>query len=197
MSNYRAEPLRNGERVEPRHKQYAQHIAQGVMTMYSSAARSNDWTLTLGKVGVILALAPFGGLFWAVNGGFSVLGLGVVAANFNSAGALFWAAISAINFTVPVEVPGLPTTQPLLPWGAVLGATILQIVVIWRKLRGRSIPTWLLIFAILLSLYDIATTFFGLGTVEWIASAGFIIQAPIALVLTFGLEATIGFLLRR
>lgn len=159
--------------------------------------KKTDWTLTAGKVGVLLALAPFGGLFWAVNGGFSVLGLGVIAASFNSAGALFWAGISAITFHVPVAVPGLPDTQPLLPWGAVIGATILQIVVVWRKLQQKSIPFWLLAFAILLSLYDIATTFFGLGTVQWIADAGFVVQAPIALILTFGLEATVGFLLRR
>lgn len=156
-----------------------------------------DWTLTLGKVGVLFALLPFGALFWAVNGGFSVLGLGVIAAAFNSAGALAWAALSSIQFRVPVSLPGLPNTQPLVPWGAVLGATILQIVVIWRKLRGRAIPAWLLAFAILLSIYDLATTFFGLGTVQWIVRAGFLVQAPLAILLTFALEATIGFLLRR
>jgi hypothetical protein len=156
-----------------------------------------DWTLGLAKVGVFLALLPFGAIFWAVNGGFSVLGLGVIAAAFNSSGALAWAAISSVTFTVPITIPGLPTVQPLFPWGAVLGATILQIIVIWRRLRHKSIPAWLLMFAVLLSLYDFATTFFGLGTVRWIVGAGAIVQFVLAFLLTFSLEATIGFLLRR
>lgn len=156
-----------------------------------------DWSLTFAKIGVFLAILPFGGIFWAVNGGFSVIGLEVLAGSFNTAGRLLWAAVSAVTFTVPVAVPGLPTAQPLIPWCGVLAATLLQIALIWRKLRGKAIPPWLLIFAVLLSLYDLATTYFGLGTVRWVASAGFIVQAPIALLLTFGLEATIGYMLRR
>jgi hypothetical protein len=161
------------------------------------APARRDWSMAIAKVGVFLAILPFGGIFWAVNGGFSVIGLEVLAGSFNAAGRLLWAAVSAVTFTVPVTVPGLPVAQPLIPWCGVCAATLLQIALIWRKLRGKSIPPWLLIFAVLLSLYDLATTYFGLGTVRWVASAGFIVQAPIALLLTFGLEATIGYMLKR
>src|SRR5437764_4728514 len=128
-----------------------------------------DWPLALGKVGVCLAIASFGVIFWAINGGFSVIGLEVVATSFNHAGRLFWAAIASVTFPVPVSVPGLPSTQPLFPWLGVIAASLLQVCVIYLKLRGRDIPPWMLLAAVLLSIYDMATTFFGLGTVGWIA----------------------------
>jgi hypothetical protein len=156
-----------------------------------------DWSMTLAKIGVWLAIGCFGGIIWAVNGGFSVIGLGVVASSFNEAGRLFWAAASAIRFPVPVAVPGLPATQPLIPWLGVLAASILQIVVIYRKLRNLDIPPWLWAAATALSLYDLTTTFFGLGTVAWLAAVGWPIQAVLALVLTFAVEGIIGYLLRR
>jgi hypothetical protein len=156
-----------------------------------------DWPILAGKIGMWLTVISFGGVFWAVNGGFSVIGLGVIASSFNEAGRLAWAALTAVRFAVPVQVAGLPLTQPLIPWLGVIAATLLQISVAWLKLSGRLIPPSLLIFAALLSLYDYGTTFFGLGTVVWIAAIGPVAQALIALPLTFGLEATIGYALRR
>jgi hypothetical protein len=190
--------IEQAARIEER-KMSTPQVRSAPMTDGRVATESGrrDWSLTIAKFGVLLALLPFGGIFWAVNGGFSVLGLEVLAGAFNSAGRLFWAAVSAITFDVPARVPGLPTAQPLVPWCGVLAATLLQIALVWRKLRGKSIPTWLVVFTILLSIYDLATTYFGLGTVGWIVRAGFIIQFPIALLLTFGLEATIGYMLRR
>lgn len=159
--------------------------------------QGHDWTMAIGKVGMWLAIVAFGGIFWAVNGGFSVLGLEFVASSFNSAGALLWAALAAITFPVPVRVPGLPITQPLIPWLGVLSATLLQIIVIYRKLRGLSTPRWMLIAVIVLSIYDFSTTFFGLSTVQWAQQAGVFIRLVVAAFLTFALEVTIGFSLRR
>ena len=53
----------------------------------AAARKRLDWPLLLGKIGVWLALASFGGIFWAINGGFSVIGLEVLATSFNHAGA--------------------------------------------------------------------------------------------------------------
>lgn len=156
-----------------------------------------DWPILLGKGGVWLAIAAFGGVFWAINGGFSVIGLEVLASSFNTAGRLFWAALASITFPVPVQVSGLPQTQPLLPWVGVLAASLLQICVIYLKLRGRAIPVWMLVAAGVLSLYDLGTTFFGLGTVAWIARAGYILQGILAFILTFILELTVSFMIPR
>lgn len=144
-----------------------------------------------------LTVASFGGIFWAVNGGFSVIGLGVMASAFNSAGQLFWAAVSSLTFPVPVRVAGLPVTQPLIPWIGVVAASLLQISVSWLKLSGRSIPVPLLVTAVLVSIYDYVTTVFGLGTVEWIALIGLPAQLLIAIPLTFCIETAIGFALKR
>ena len=156
-----------------------------------------DWPLLLGKVGVWLAIASFGGIFWAINGGFSVIGLEVVATSFNHAGRLFWAAMASVTFPVPVRVTGLPQTQPLFPWLGVIAASLLQVCAIYLKLRGRDIPHWMLVAAVLLSIYDMATTFFGLGTVVRIAQAGPVVQGGLAAILTFIVELTVSFMLRR
>jgi hypothetical protein len=153
--------------------------------------------LMLGRLGMWLAVASFGGIFWAINGGFSVIGLGVVAASFNDAGRLFWASVSSVQFAVPVRVEGLPTTQPLIPWIGVAAASCLQISVMWLKLSKRHIPLTLFLTVILLSAYDYVTTFYGLGTVTWIATIGWPAQLAIAVPMTFGIEAAIGYALRR
>jgi len=160
-------------------------------------AQSGGCALLIGKVGMWLTVASFGGIFWAVNGGFSVIGLGVLASAFNTAGQLFWAAVSSLTFPVPVRVSGLPPTQPLIPWIGVIAASLLQISVSWLKLSRRSIPVPLLVTAILISIYDYVTTVFGLGTVSWIALIGLPAQLLIAIPLTFCLEAAIGFALKR
>lgn len=162
-----------------------------------SSASNTGCALLLGRIGMWLTVASFGGIFWAVNGGFSVIGLGVLASAFNSAGMLFWAAVSGWQFPVPVVVQGLPTTQPVIPWIGVVAASLLQISVSWLKLSNRAIPIPLLATAILISIYDYVTTVFGLGTVPWIALIGLPAQLIIAAPLTFCLEAAIGYALKR
>jgi hypothetical protein len=161
------------------------------------AAQSGGCALLIGRIGMWLTVASFGGIFWAVNGGFSVIGLGVLASAFNGAGMLFWAAVSKLTFPVPVQVSGLPTTQPLIPWTGVIAASFLQISVSWLKLSKKNIPVPLLVTAILISIYDYVTTVFGLGTVSWIALIGLPAQLLIAIPLTFCLEAAIGYALKR
>ena len=76
-------------------------------------------------------------------------------------------------------------------------ASLLQVCAIYLKLRGRDIPPWMLVAAVLLSIYDMATTFFGLGTVGWIAQAGLLVQGGLAVILTFIVELTVSCMLRR
>lgn len=170
-------------------------------TPLNSTARpstpSGGCAMLLGKIGMWMAVASFGGIFWAVNGGFSVIGLGVLASSFNDAGRLFWAAISQLTFNVPVRVVGLPATQPLIPWIGVVSASLLQISVAWLKLSGRSVPWQLMTTALLLSVYDYATTVAGLGTIPWLAKGGIVPALVIAVPLTFAIEAAIGFALKR
>ena len=171
-------------------------------TPISSTARPSAYSnggcaLLIGKLGMWMAVLSFGGIFWAVNGGFSVIGLGVLASSFNAAGRLFWAAISQITLAVPVAVPGLPTTQPLIPWIGVVAASLLQVSVAWLRLSKHEIPRPLLIVAVLLSLYDYVTTFYGLGTISWLAPGGPIPAAVLAVPLTFTLEVASGYALKR
>lgn len=166
-------------------------------TSRPSAYAHGGCALLLGKLGMWLAVASFGGIFWAVNGGFSVIGLGVLASSFNSAGALFWAAISTWTFNVPVPVQGLPTTQPLIPWIGVVAASLLQISFSWLKLSGHRVPWPLFLTVILLSVYDYATTVAGLGTIPWLAKGGIVPALVIAIPLTFAIETAIGFALKR
>jgi hypothetical protein len=166
-------------------------------TARPSAYSQGGCAILLGKLGMWLAVISFGGIFWAVNGGFSVIGLGVLASSFNSAGALFWAAVSTWTFAVPVQVKGLPTTQPLIPWIGVVAASLLQISVSWLKLSKVAIPRPLLIVCVLLSIYDYVTTFYGLGTIPWLAPGGPVPAAVLAVPLTFTLEIAIGYALKR
>lgn len=171
-------------------------------TPISSTARPSAYAgggcaILIGKLGMWLAVASFGGIFWAVNGGFSVIGLGVLASSFNSAGLLFWAAISQFTFPVPVAVPGLPTTQPLIPWIGVVAASLLQVSVTWLKLSKHHVPWQLMATAVLLSIYDYATTVAGLSSIPWLAKGGIVPALVLAVPLTFAIEAAIGFALKR
>lgn len=166
-------------------------------TARPSAYAQGGCAVMLGKLGMWLAVVSFGGIFWAVNGGFSVIGLGVLASSFNDAGRLFWAVISQFTFAVPISAPGLPTTQPLIPWIGVVAASLVQISVAWLRLSKIAIPKPLLITAILLSAYDYITTFFGLGTIPWLAPGGPIPAAILAVPLTFALETAIGYALKK
>ncbi len=166
-------------------------------TARPSAYSNGGCAILLGKLGMWLAVMSFGGLFWAVNGGYSVIGLGVLASSFNTSGALFWAAVSTWTFAVPVAVPGLPTTQPLIPWIGVVSASMIQISFTWLRLSKRDIPWQLFLTAILLSVYDYVTTVAGLGTIPWLAKGGIVPALVIAVPLTFAVEGAIGFALKR
>lgn len=210
-----SQDLKNGQPVNNR---------TGPMAMFKPAARSvppvqpapapqpppppeqprrapgRDWSLTVGKLAVWLAVLAFGGIWWCINGGYSVIGLEPAAAAFGWIGNLGYALVA--NWTFIVDLPsvveqqlGIPRVQPVLPWVGVIAASALQIVVTYRRRAGKSLPLWMIIAAILLSLYDLGTTWFGLGTTSWIKQAGAGLQTFMALLLTFGLEGLIGFLL--
>jgi hypothetical protein len=151
----------------------------------------------IGYIGLLLALAGFGGVIWAINGGYSVLGLERLSLAFNSAGAVFWAWVSSWTFTLPASVPGLAAAQPVIPWIGVVAASLLQLAVMLLRLLKQNIPLELLIAVILLSLYDYGTTTYGLGTVPWLASGGLLAQMPIAFVITFAVEAVAALVVKR
>jgi hypothetical protein len=151
-----------------------------------------DPSLLMIKLGGWLAVAAFGGLFWLVNGGFSVRGLEVMARAFGTGGAIFWGFVSAARLPIG---GGLPA-QPIVPWVGVIAATLIQIGITLRLIQGRGVPFWVGAVGLLLSGYDVVTTFFGFGTLQWVQRAGLVAQLPLTVVFTFGLEVLIGFLLR-
>lgn len=168
----------------------------------SSAARAQKWNaeraaLRAGDIGVWLAVLAFGLPIFAVNGGFSVTGLGWLCRSFNDAGRLIWAGLEAFAVPVPVVVPGLPSTLPVIPWMGVLASSICQVVVIWLKLSGREVPTKLMVAATALSIYDFGTTLFGLFDVAWLKRGGLLVQVPVATLMTFSPEIIIGAVLPR
>ena len=153
----------------------------------------------IGKVGAWMIIGSFSLLFIGINGGFSVLGLEAVAQLFNDAGRQFWAIITAIELPVVVQVPGLPTHWPVLPWGGVIGGSLVQGAVIWMKLSKVHVPAWLWMTMIVVSLYDLGTTYFGLGTIEWVEEAGIIgdiLQFILTIFITFVVEITISAMLK-
>lgn len=152
-----------------------------------------DWSLGIGKLGLLLIVAAFGLPLWAINGGFSVTGLEVVAGLFNDAGRAMWKTVALWT----VALPGAPDYPlPVLPWGGVIAATLLQIVVLYRTLGKKHIPPWMGLSATLLSLYDYGTTFAGLTTVTWLAGAGMVVQGLMALVITFVVEVIVTLAIR-
>jgi len=180
MSNVREAPLVSGQPTPPRPIAAIRPAAGGC-------------ALGIGRLGLWLAVIAFGGVAWAINGGYSVIGLGVIAGSFNDAGRLFWELATTIQFRLPVRGGVL---LPLVPWIGVVASSCLQISIIWLKLSGRTIPLWLLVGAGVASIYDYGTTLFGLGTVAWIARIGIAAQAVIAAPLTFALEFMVGYALR-
>lgn len=159
--------------------------------------RRSPTLIWLGFLGVWLAILAFWPPFWAINGGYSVQGLEIVAGRFNEAGALAWEWLSLWTFRVPItDLPGLNEVQPVLPWVGVTAATILQVVIVAARLLRAEIPPALWVAGILLSLYDLVTTFFGLGTVAWIQAGGAAIQGVVAILLTFTGEVGVGVLVR-
>lgn len=159
--------------------------------------RGPDWSLLLITLGGWLVVLAFGGLFWLVNGGFSVRGLQALSAQFGAGGLLFWQAISSIPLPIRFAIPGLPATQPLVPWAGVVGASLIQVGIVWRGLQGKPIPLWVMGVGVVVSIYDLTTTWFGFGTLQWVQWAGPIVQTLVSILFTFGLELLIGFLLRR
>lgn len=154
-----------------------------------------DLSLLLGRVGMVLSVLSFGGLFWAINGGFSVLGLEQIAKMFNSSGRIFWEIISAWRFNVPA-IPNLPASQPVLPWVGVAAASMLQIAVIYRRAMALPVPRSMLWAALLLSGYDLATTYFGLDTMAWLVRVNPAIKAVLAVLLTFIVETIVSYTLK-
>lgn len=156
-----------------------------------------DISMKLVFAAVLIILIPVGGLFFAVNGGYSIVGLETIANSFNAPGQHFWATISALSFRVPVPAPGLPATQPVIPWCIVAGTSLLQIVTLWRRITRRGVPHWVDAITGIFSLYDLATTFVGFGTVAWIVATGIVVQVLLAVLFTFGFEVSVSFLLRK
>jgi hypothetical protein len=161
----------------------------------SAAAPRRDWSLVLGRVGVVVALVAFGGIVFAINGGFSIIGLEYAASKFNRMGVVFWALVSRWAIQTPA-IAGISTSLPIVPWCGVIAASLLQIVVIYRRLVGRKIPGYMLLGAVLLSLYDYTSTYYGLTATAWLARSGMIVQLSLALVITFLFELSVSLVIK-
>jgi divalent metal cation (Fe/Co/Zn/Cd) transporter len=159
--------------------------------------RRDDIANGIAGAAIWLMVLSFGGLIWTINGGFSVAGLEIIAQLFNEEGRIFWTAASTWTFTLPISVAGLPVTQPIIPWIGVISASMLQVVVIYARLRDIPLKPHVYVAAILMSLYDLGTTFFGAGTIVWIAAGGILVQGVVTVLITFSVEVTIGYLLKR
>jgi hypothetical protein len=155
-----------------------------------AAAQTFDWSEALGMAGVVLVVGSLGLIVWAINGGYSVEGLPVLAALFNDVGAAFYAALSQVTFAVPY----FGGQQPLFPWAFVIGTTCVQIVAIYRTLQNQSQGPIFWLVAAGASLYDYITTFLGLDSEPWLASAPDLVPGILALVLTFIVETVVSFL---
>lgn len=158
------------------------------------ARGGGDWSMTLLRVAGWLCVIAFGGLFWLVNGSFSVVGLRVIALQVGDGGVLFWRAVSAWHTTYSADTIG---QQPIVPWLGVIAASLFQVAIIVRSIQRKPVPVWAYILGTILSVYDFATTFSGFGTLQWVTSAGPLAQIPLTILFTFGLESLIGYLLRR
>jgi hypothetical protein len=158
-------------------------------------ASKRDWSLELGSWGVLLAAAVFGGVLWSINGGFSVLGLETVATSFNQGGAIFWALIALWQVDLP-NVSNIPASIPALPWLGVLAASVVQFSIVYRKLKGLSLPRWLVVAGLALSLYDFATTFFGLSSLNWLDGAPTYVRGALTLLMAFGFELIFGVIVK-
>lgn len=156
---------------------------------------SRDYSLMLGRACVIVIALAFGGIVFAINGGFSIEGLKKAAELFNDHGKIAWAIITRWQFDTP-QIPYVPARQPTLPWAGIIATSVLQIIVIYRKLTKQKIPVYMLLGALLVSLYDIVTTFYGLTTVAWIARAGGIVQIILALFITFLFELSVSLIIK-
>lgn len=146
--------------------------------------------IAAGKLATWGVTLTFGGVIWAVNGGYSVLGLERVAALFNSWGSLFWRAMALW------QVPLLDASLPVLPWVLVAGTTILQIVALLGRLRRWRLPGWLYAAAVVVSFYDLGTTHAGLLVESWLTGVPWPIVLALATVLTFTFELIVSLLLR-
>lgn len=157
-----------------------------------------SWAGIIGEIGIWLIVASFGGVVWAINGGFSVLGLEEIARSFNTYGMIFWSLMSAWTFEIPAAAKAnLPAVQPVLPWVGVVGASLVQIVVIFMRIMKQKIPGVLVFVVFLVSLYDLGTTYRGTGAVSWLAEAPVLARGVLSILITFVFEAIVGFLLGR
>lgn len=162
-----------------------------------SKATAERWITLTGWAGLSIGVLAFGGVIWAINGGYSVQGLQVVAAAFNDAGQLFWALVTQLSFTIPGDLPGIEERQPLIPWCGVIAASLLQVSVLLLRLLTLRVPPALAVATALFSLYDFGTTYFGLGTAPWLRGSPAFLQGLLACLLTFSVEAAMAFLLER
>jgi hypothetical protein len=153
--------------------------------------------LFIGWAGMVLGIGAIGGVIWAINGGFSVIGLEVVAGAFNNEGRIAWAWLSAWQFTPPVQLPGLNPSQPVVPWIGVAAASLLQVSVVLLKLLKLKLPWWLGVAAGFFSIYDWGSTFFGLGVMAWVQRIGIVLQGVLTTLITFSIEVVVAFLAKQ
>lgn len=154
--------------------------ASGGAAFGAAAGKLATWAVTL----------TFGGIIWAVNGGYSVTGLERIAGLFNIWGAFFWRAMARWEITL-LDMP-----LPVLPWVLVTGATVLQIIAMLGRLRRWRLPGVIYVAAVAVSFYDLGTTHAGLLGEDWLAGVPWPVVLLFATVLTVAFELIVSLLLR-
>jgi hypothetical protein len=137
----------------------------------------------LSRLGALLLLISVGPLFFLLNGGYSIQGIGWICEHTGTYGQLFWALANKV--TVPV--PGFEAQSAFL-WGLVLGITVLEFSI----LRPKNLRPDLL--GGVASAFDFGTTAIGLGFLAFAQNRGLLtilwwaIAVIVSVPLTFGFE---------
>lgn len=148
-------------------------------------------------IGTFLLLISTGPLVWLLNGGYSIVGMGWLAAHTGEYGRLFWSLATLWTIDIPIaERAGLPLAQPVLPWMMVVGMSFLQVGLFVRRMRNNSAEPLLDTLGVAVSIFDYGTTALGLVFAPFVAGAILIARLLwgafaiiLAIPLTFGFEA--------
>ena len=154
-------------------------------------------------VGVLLLLISVGPLLFLLNGGYSIVGMGWLAAHTGEYGRLFWSLATILTVDVPIaQRAGLPLAQPVLPWLMVIGFSFLQIGLFIRRFRGEPVEPLLDSCALAVSAFDFVTTTIGMMFAPFTATLGalryvwMLLAIGLAVPVTFGFEGLLARALR-
>lgn len=160
-----------------------------------SRRRGFDLSDALTRLGVLGVAVSIGLLLFLVNGAFSVAGLQTAATALGGWGIVFWQLVSGPSWRLPFVVPDVPQVQPLVPWVLVVSSSLIELGILARKWARQPIGFDVALIGTLVTVYDAATTFYGVGTWGWIVglvpSVKLVLQLVLTAFFTLGFELLI------